>query len=169
MVHTHKKTAAPEMVCVTLNDLIKINNARIEYYNQAIHHATALNTDFCHLFNEIITECRGFNENLFTKISKLDSHPKIGGYASGIIYQAWLDLKVAFKSNTQDALLNSCQYNEEVTQLAYKAALNVSAKINDDCFTLIEQQQAALTCILASLKKCHGVRPYSRPVQNYFN
>ncbi len=169
MVYTYKKIEKLGKVCMALYDLIKINNERIECYNHAKKQAVILNNDCDLLFNDIIAEGYRFNRDLNLKINKLDSSPKIGGYASGFIHKAWSDLKVAFKGTTQNALLNACEYNEEVTQLAYKAALNVSADINNDCFLLIQEQQTALKYTCASLKKCHGVRLYSMPAQTYFN
>jgi uncharacterized protein (TIGR02284 family) len=145
---------------------VKINKERIESYSQAKSYSTG---DFSLLLDDIISEGRGFNEELNTEIIKLNTQPKIGGYASGFIHKSWQDLKVVFTGKTQNALLNSCQYNEQVTQLAYKAALTVSAEINYGCAILLEKQQAALKRIFATLKKCHGVRPRSERVHAYFN
>ncbi|MFI5195601.1 MAG: PA2169 family four-helix-bundle protein [Chitinophagales bacterium] len=166
MLHTYKKV---EKASVVLNDLIKINNERIVCYQQAIDHAINLDIDFNHLFQEIIAECQRFNQQLINKINALDGNPKDNVSISGLIHRAWLDLKVTFTGNTRNAIINFCEYNEEVAQHAYKAALNVSAEMNNDIYTLIEQQQDTLKRTFASLKKCHEARPYSSPMLAYFN
>jgi len=168
MTHAYKKVENLDKVCTTLNDLVRINNARIECYDQ-VTKCGILHDDCSHLFDRIVAESHKFNDELNYKINELDHNPKIGGYASGLIYKAWCDLKVALNGNTQNALLSACQYNEEVTQLAYKTALNVSAEINNDCVTLIERQWLSLKSIFSLLKGYHEVRRYSRSVQTYFN
>ena len=166
MLHTYKKA---EKASVVLNDLIKINNERIVCYQQAINQAVNLDIDFNHLFQEIIVEGQEFNQQLINKINEFDGNPKDNVSISGLIHRAWLDLKVTFTGNTRNAIMNFCEYNEEVAQHAYEAALNVSAEMNNDIYTLIEQQQDTLKRTFASLKKCHEVRSYSSPMLAYFN
>ena len=166
MLYTYKKA---EKTSVVLNDLIKINNERIICYQQVMDHAANLDSDLKRLFKDIITESYELKDQLISKIKEYngDTNDSIG--ISGLIHKAWLDLRVTFTGNTRNAIMNFCEYNEEVAQHAYKAALNVSAEMNNNIYELIEQQQIALKRTYSSIKKYHEARSYSSPMLAYFN
>jgi len=165
MLYTYKKI---EKASIVLNDLIKINNDRTLCYQQAMEYIPNNDFDLKLLFKEIINEGQAFKEQLINKINEIaNSADNLS--VSGLIHRAWQDLKITYTGKTRNAIINFCEYNEEVAQHAYKAALNVSAEMNKDIYLLIEQQQSALKRTSASIKKCHEARAYSSPVLTYFN
>ena len=166
MLYTYKKA---EKTSVILNDLIKINNERIMCYQQVIDHSANLDTDLKLLFQEIIKEGNQLKEQLVNKILELEGNPSDGVSISGLIHRAWLDLRVTFTGSSRNAVMNFCEYNEEVAQHAYKAALNVAADMNSSIYKLIEQQQMTLKRTFASIREYHEARSYSSRMLSYFN
>ena len=166
MVLTYRKT---EQANVVLNDLIKINNDRIECYQQAISKTTHLDLDLSQLFSSIIAEGHAFKQQLIDKIVALNGNPKDAITLSGVIHRAWLDLKVTFTGNTRNAILTFCEYNEDVAQHAYSVALDFSQKKNAEVYALIEQQQRALKSSREAIKKCREARNYLAANLVYFN
>ena len=165
---TQRKNAAHEEVYIALNDLVRINNERIACYDQV--RTLILNTRFENLFNDIIAEGKRFNEKLSIEINGLSSTSKTGKYVPGSIHRAWQDLRIAFTGKTPNALLSYCEYTEELAQLAYGAALNVSGETSRSCAAIIEEQWHSLKQILSKLKQSHEVRTYAvRPAHAYFN
>ena len=166
MVHSFLKTEKPGVV---LNDLVKINQERIVCYQQSIDRSHTADTDLKHLFNDIIAESHFFKEQLYYKINEIDGHARDNVSISGLIHRAWLDLRINFTGNTRIAIINFCEYNEEVAQHAYKAALNISVGMGNDIYTLIEQQHTTLIHTTACIKKCHFTCHFSSPAMAYFN
>ena len=166
MLLTYRKA---EKATVVLNDLIKINNDRILCYQQAMDQSTNLDNDLKRLFKEIISEGQKFKQELKDKIKELDGNPKDGLTLSGMVHRAWLDLKVTFTGSTRNAMISFCEYNEEITQHTYKAALNVSAEMNKEVYALIENQISALTHTYECINKCHEAHHFMDPGLIYFN
>ncbi len=166
MLLTYRKA---EKATVVLNDLIKINNDRIICYQQAMDQSVNMDSDLKRLFKSIIAEGQEFKQELIDKIKQLDGSPKDGLTLSGMVHRAWLDLKVTFTGNTRNAMLSFCEYNEEMAQHAYKAALNVSAEMNKEVYELIENQIAALKRTYESICKCHETHHFFTPGLMYFN
>ena len=166
MLLTYKKI---EKATVVLNDLIKINNDRMVCYQQAIDQGTNLDIDLKSLFKEIIAEGLTFKQELINTIKQLEGNPKDSVTISGMIHRAWIDLRVTFTGNTRNAMINFCEYNEQVAQHAYQAALNNLVKMRPDIYQMVENQQKALLRSYAAIKKCHEARNYLNPRLAYFN
>jgi uncharacterized protein (TIGR02284 family) len=167
MILTYKKTERATIVL--LNDLIKINNDRIGCYQQAIDQATNLDIDLKNLFKEIIAEGVAFKQELINTIKQLEGNPKDAITISGLIHRAWVDLKVTFTGNTRNAIINFCEYNEQVAQHTYKAALDMLSDKNQEVYSIVEKQQQGLMRSYASIRKCHEARNYLNPRLVYFN
>ena len=166
MLLTYKKA---EKTNIVLNDLIKINNDRIECYQQAMDQGANLDMDMKILFKSIIAEGLQFKQELINKIKELEGNPKDAVTISGMIHRAWVDLKVTFTGNTRNAIINFCEYNEQVAQHAYKAALDMVPAMRDDIYQIVEKQQIALQQTYASVKKCHEAHNYLTSRLVYFN
>ena len=164
------KTRKAEKATTVLNDLIKINNERIVCYQQAIDQATNLDYDLKSIFKDIIEEGVHFKQELIDHIKLHAGNPKDTLTLSGMIHRAWVDLKVTFTDNTRQSIINFCEYNEQIAQHAYKAALNMLAtKKNTDVYEMVEKQQSALMHSYILIKKCHEARPYINSRLVYFN
>ena len=164
------KLRKAEKSTTMLNDLIKINNDRITCYQHALDQGANLDIDLKKLFKEIISEGSEFKQQLIDKVKQLDGNPKDSVTISGMVHRAWVDLKVTFTGNTRNSVINFCEYNEQIAQHAYKAALNMLAtKKNTDVYEMVEKQQSALMHSYILIKKCHEARPYINSRLVYFN
>jgi uncharacterized protein (TIGR02284 family) len=158
-----------EKASVVLNDLIKINDERVVCYRHVIDCIASIDMDLIYLFKGIIIEGQSFKQQLIKKINPSDCNLKDNVNVSGLIYRIWLDLKITFTGSTRNAIINFCEYNEEVAQQTYKVALNVSTEMNIDICTLLEEQHTLLKCNFISIKKCRGHRANPIPMLAYFN
>lgn len=106
----------------TLNDLIKINNDRIEGYEKAIKELDTEDTDLQSLFREFCSQSEGLKRELEQNVMELGEETADGSTASGSIYRAWMDVKAAFSGDTRKAVLQSCEFGEDAAQKAYRMA-----------------------------------------------
>ncbi|WP_353184675.1 PA2169 family four-helix-bundle protein [Parapedobacter lycopersici] len=111
-----KKTAE------VLNDLIKINNDRIEGYQRAITELPEINADLKGLFTRFVEQSEGLKAELQQHISAWDGKVDTQTTVSGKIYRAWMDIKAALASDDRKAILESCEYGEDAAQKAYRQA-----------------------------------------------
>jgi len=106
-----------------LNDLVLINNDRIEGYNTAIEDAADIDTDLQSLFSRMKSQSSKLVSELNNQILQLGGEPTTGTTVSGKIYRTWMDVKATFTGKDRQSLLNACEYGEDAAQKAYKEAL----------------------------------------------
>jgi len=124
-----------------LNDLILINNDRIEGYNKAAKETKeerlrSLFADMAQQNGEMLNELK---EQL--KLGEADAEN--GTTLKGKIYRAWMDIKATFGGDDRKALLASCEFGEDAAQKAYESALN-EAELSIDVRNVIQKQQMDL-------------------------
>ena len=127
-----------------LNDLVKINNDRIEGYDRAIKESKELDVDLKAIFEGMIRESEGYKQELTNKIRQMGGSVESGTTASGKIYRAWMDVKATFTGNDRKAILASCEFGEDAAQRAYEAAIASDAEMDADVRQLIVDQQKTL-------------------------
>ena len=115
---TSKQTAG------VLEDLIKINNDRIEGYEKALKDLKPEDTDLRMLFLRAIDQSRGIKMMLGNELQTLGESIPSGSSGSGAIHRAWLELKATFTGHGRHAILASCEFGEDAAQKAYESALN---------------------------------------------
>ncbi|MDR3680233.1 MAG: PA2169 family four-helix-bundle protein [Flavipsychrobacter sp.] len=144
-----------EHVAEMLNDLVKINTDRVARYQKALDQAN-LDSDLACVFKNIVADSIKYKNELKDKMNELGVNPyPILGSISGQIHRAWSDLSVALSTNTRKAIMSSCQYNEDIAQHAYTAALSADFTPFDDIRQLIETQQKAMKTTSERIKKCN--------------
>lgn len=109
----------------TLNDLIQINNDRIEGYTRAIGELKDEDGDLKTLFTSMIDESRQARMALGTEVQSLGGTMDEGTTNSGKIYRAWMDVKAVFTGNDRHTVLNNCEFGEDVALKAYNTALGL--------------------------------------------
>ncbi|WP_432713725.1 PA2169 family four-helix-bundle protein [Pedobacter sp.] len=137
-----------------LNDLIQINNDRIEGYEKAIKELEPADSDLKALFVKMIGESHKHKLALATEVQALGSDIEKGTTGSGKIYRAWMDVKAVFTGHDRKTILNNCEFGEDAAQKAYKTALeqeDLSANLRE----LISEQKAELR---ASHDQIKGLR-----------
>ena len=106
-----------------LNDLIKINNDRVEGYELAIEETKSEDSDLKSIFSGMTQESKKYNQELSTEIRNLGGETETGTTNSGKIYRAWMDVKATFTGHSRKAVLENCEFGEDAAQKAYKSAL----------------------------------------------
>jgi uncharacterized protein (TIGR02284 family) len=143
-----------------LNDLLRINNDRIEGYERATDETPDL--DLKTLFSNMSDESRKYANQLTEMIRNYGGDPAIRSTtASGKIYRVWMDVKSTFAGKDRQAVLNSCEFGEDAAQAAYRDAL-ASDELSEESRELIREQQA-------SLRKSHDLIKKYRDLQKQFD
>jgi uncharacterized protein (TIGR02284 family) len=117
-----------------LNKLIEINNDRIEGY-----HTAAKETDEAELktlFSDLAQTSENCNEDLVDEVNQLGGEPTEETRTTGKFFRAWMDVKAAITGKDRKAILNSCEYGEDVAVNTYRKVLE------DDSEDLSEDQKS---------------------------
>jgi len=142
-----------ENLTEVLNDLIQINNDRIEGYKRAANEAKDSDVDLKGIFNKMADESRQYVAELTREVVKLGGEPATGTTASGKIYRAWMDVKATFTGSSRHAVLSNCEFGEDAAQKAYKEALESDETLSLDIRQLIANQKASLKISHDTIKK----------------
>lgn len=147
-----------------LNDLIKINNDRIEGYNRAIKESEASDVDLQTIYKRMADQSQQNVAELSREVVKLGGDPEDGTTNAGKIYRAWMDIKSAFTGNDRHSILASCEYGEDVAQKAYKEALASDEALSVEVRQLIVNQQSSLKESHDLIKKYRDMTDSSKNV-----
>lgn len=114
MEHVSKTAAVVE-------DLVKINNDRIEGYNKARLQTDDL--DLKELFDNMVDDSKRFTTDLNKYLRSLGEERERDTTFAGKLYRTWMDVKVTFGGNDRRAILATCEYGEDAAQKSYNTAL----------------------------------------------
>ena len=114
-----------EKVAEVLNDLIEINNDRVNGYERAAKETATEDADLRSLFNDMGNESKIYLQDLKNQVKKFGEEPAKGTTTSGKIYRVWMDVKATFSGHGRRAILASCEFGEDAAQKAYQMALEV--------------------------------------------
>ena len=125
-----------------LNSLIQINNDRIEGYETASKEAeeSDLKTLFSH-FTETSLKCKA---ELVAEVERLGGKPIEGTTTSGKLYRVWMDIKSALTGSDRKAIVNSCEYGEDVAVQTYNDALSHNKDLTQEQIMMIKEQHDAI-------------------------
>lgn len=126
-----------------LNDLILINNDRIEGYQKAKGELKDVNADLKALFTDMIAESHTHKMALATEVAASGEDIEKGSTNSGKIYRAWMDVKATFTGHDRKSILASCEFGEDAAQAAYKTAL-AEKGLPAHLYSLISKQKEEL-------------------------
>ena len=136
-----------------LNDLIRINNDRIEGYHRAAKEARDIDVDLRAIFTRMGDESRQYAAELTQEVVKMGGEPATGTTNSGKIYRVWMDVKATFTGHDRESVLASCEFGEDAAQKAYSSALESDAEMTADVRQLISNQKASLKTSHDVIKK----------------
>lgn len=136
-------TAINEHTAEVLNDLVKINNDRIEGYQKAIEEAKDEDGDLKTLFQNMKTASVQLKQELAALVSQYGDSPTTATRTDGKLYRAWMDVKATFSGNSRKSVLENCEFGEDAAQKAYKTAL-ADNELPADVRQIISSQQMAL-------------------------
>ena len=130
-----------------LNALIVINNDRIEGYMRASKETEE--SDLKTLFAQFENTSHKCKAELVKEVQRLGGEVAEGTKTTGKIYRAWMDIKATLTGSDRKAILNSCEYGEDVAIEAYEDALN------NETENISSEQQMMLKTQLQSIRADH--------------
>lgn len=139
-----------------LNDLVKINNDRIQGYEKAVEDTDDAQLD--DLFRHYIIQSQGFRSQLADHIVRIDGlavSDVTSTDTSSKFHRAWIDIKTALTGKDRDTVLSSVEYGENAALESYKDAIekdHLPAYIKEDLMKQMGQLEDALDKIKAIRK-----------------
>ena len=130
-----------------LNELITINNDRIEGYQTASKETDE--QDLKTLFSGFIRNSQKCKTELEGEVNRLAGEVAEGTKTSGKFFRVWMDVKAAITGKDHKAILDSCEYGEDVARGTYEKALK------DDLAELSSEQQSMLKAQYSVIKADH--------------
>src|ERR1700760_2114063 len=125
-----------------LNDLIRINNDRVEGYQKAITKTDESDADLRIMFSRMADESRTYSKDLENEVRRLGGEPASGTTASGKVYRVWMDVKSGISSAERKSVLEECEFGEDAAQRAYEKALDTSNDLPLDLKVMIQSEQS---------------------------
>ncbi len=109
-----------------LNDLILINNDRIEGYEKALVElkANGERTEFELIFLRFIDDSRRYKMEIGTEIQALGHDIEQGTSTSGKLHRAWIAVKETFTGHDEHSLFEEIERGEDAIKHTYEDALN---------------------------------------------
>ena len=148
-----------EKTAEILNDLIEINNDRVEGYERASKETSSKDADLRSLFDDMATTSRRYANELTQYVRETGNDPAEGTTVRGKIYRAWMDVKATFTGKDRKAILGSCEFGEDATQRAYNEALSSDAEIPAEVRQLIMEQKENLERDHDKIKAMRDAQP----------
>lgn len=134
---TKEKT---EKIVSQLNDLVEINNDRIQGYERAISETD--DEDLTYLFTNMAAHSRAYKSDLSREILSLGGEPTEGTKNSGKLFRAWMDIKAALTGKNRKEILGSCEFGEDAALDTYKTIIaNEDNILTEDILNLIKTQK----------------------------
>ncbi|CAN5508852.1 PA2169 family four-helix-bundle protein [soil metagenome] len=124
-----------------LNDLIEINNDRIEGYERAIKETEDHELETIFTSNAAVS--RQFRSELISQVIQNGGTPTEGTTLSGKVYRGWMDIKSTVTGNYNHAILSSCEYGEDAALDVYEEALQ-SDDLTTKAREIVLQQQSGI-------------------------
>lgn len=143
-----------EKTIEVLNTLVQINNDRIEGYETASKETEE--QDLKSFFGQLTKTSQSCRQELTGEITKLGGTATEGTKTTGKFFRVWMDVKAALTGKDRKAILNSCEYGEDVAKGTYEKVLE-----NDSEHFTAEQQdmiKAQHTLLKADHDKVKSMR-----------
>ncbi|WP_109695610.1 PA2169 family four-helix-bundle protein [Chitinophaga deserti] len=128
-------------IAAIIEDLVKINNDRIEGYEKAA--TQTAEGDLKQLFETMIADSRQNATELNTYLRDLGEERESDSTFAGKLYRTWMDVKVTFGGGDRRAILATCEYGEDAAQKSYNTALEQDF-LPADIRLIISNQRAQL-------------------------
>lgn len=132
-----------EKIADILNDLVQINNDRVEGYTKAADETATEDADLRALFTQMAGESQGYLAELKQCVISQGEEPATDTTKRGKVYRVWMDVKAAITGKSRKAILASCEFGEDAAQRAYESALE-SEDLTGDARTMVTEQKAKL-------------------------
>ncbi len=125
-----------------LNELVQINNDRIEGYERAGKETE--DSDLKSLFTAMASKSRLLKSELGSEITNRGGKYTEGTTTSGKAFRVWMDLKAAMTGKDRKAILTSCEFGEDAALETYDKVLESKNDLPANLISLISQQRQKL-------------------------
>ncbi|MFV5687901.1 ferritin-like domain-containing protein [Flavobacterium sp. ZT3R25] len=130
-----------------LNTLIEINNDRIEGYETASEETEE--QDLKTLFSQLMKTSQKCKMELVSEVREMGGTPVEGTRTTGKFFRVWMDVKAALTGKDRKAILNSCEFGEDVAVSTYAKILK------NDIEDITPEQQDLLKAQYTLIKADH--------------
>jgi uncharacterized protein (TIGR02284 family) len=125
----------------TLRDLVRVNNDRSAGYDTA---ATQVDDPgLQHIFQSMADQSREYAFELNKLAGEGGAQAEPDTSLAGDLYRTWMDLKADF-TNSDNSVLASCEYGEDVTLRVYNMALTNDIEIPQEILDIVTRQYGEL-------------------------
>ena len=132
-----------EKTIEVLNTLVQINNDRIEGYETASKETDE--QDLKSFFGKLTKTSQNCKQELAGEITKLGGTATEGTKTTGKFFRVWMDVKAALTGKDRKAILNSCEYGEDMAKGTYEKVLeNHSEHFTTEQQEMIKAQHTLL-------------------------
>jgi uncharacterized protein (TIGR02284 family) len=135
-----------------LNDLIEINNDRIDGFSRAAKDLGESDVDLKTLFGKFASDSRQNVQELSAAVGEAGGELETGNTVAGTIHRAWIDVKATFSGHDRKAILAECERGEDAIKKAYRDALSEDNGLSQEQASLIANQQQAINLGHDSIK-----------------
>ncbi len=126
-----------------LNELIEINNDRVEGYKTAMKETS--DPDLKRTFAELSVTSEQNLAELLKAMHSLGGTPEEGTRTDGKLYRAWMDIKAALTGGSRHQILSSCEYGEDMALDTYEHVLEHHVKeMTSEHADLVRSQKSRL-------------------------
>ena len=141
-----------------LNDLVRINNDRIEGYEKAVKETKEADADLRNTFNRCADESRRYKQELLDQVRRLGGEPASDTTQSGKIYRVWMDVKSSLTGHGRQSVLELCEFGEDAAKKAYEKALDPDNNLPPDIRSLVLQE-------MDNLRSSHDAIKHYRDIE----
>lgn len=132
-----------EKKIAVLNQLVEINNDRVEGYETAAKEAQT--EDLKTLFAGLQSTSRRNLEELSREIVKLGGVPTESTKVTGKFFRVWMDVKAALTGNNKHEIVSSCEFGEDNALKTYDSVLeNNTQDLSTDQLEMIRMQRSKI-------------------------
>lgn len=135
-----------------LNDLIEINNDRIDGFTRAAKDLGEGDVDLKNLFGKFASDSRQNVQELSAAVGEAGGELETGNTVAGTIHRAWIDVKATFSGHDRKAILAECERGEDAIKRAYRDALSEDNGLSQEQASLIANQQQEINLGHDSIK-----------------
>ncbi|MCO5937250.1 PA2169 family four-helix-bundle protein [Mucilaginibacter sp. RB4R14] len=127
-----------------LNDLIEINNDRIDGFDRASKDLGEADVDLKAVFDQFASDSRKNVQELSQAVGQAGGEVETGNTATGTIHRAWIDIKATFTGHDRKSILEECERGEDAIIKAYRDALFEDNGLAPQFAAVVAQQQQAI-------------------------
>jgi len=144
--HIYKQTPMEisEKALDVINDLIRINNDRVEGFEKASRDLDEQDSGLISVFTKLAGESGQYSAELTGIAEQYHDDVAEGTSASGALHRTWLDIKSAFTGSDREAILNECERGEDAIKSAYESALDPDNELNPELVQVLQAQQRGI-------------------------